>query len=208
MRTYDQYCALARALDVVGDRWTLLIMRELFIQQPCRYTELRYGLPGIATNLLVERLRELEENGVIVREDAPPPVATTLYRLTPRGEALRPVLEALGQWGRPLLRATPADGNFRTHWLAFPLESLLTDHAPDRDPVTIEIHTGDQPIVLQTVDGRVRVKPGTVPHPDLKLTGEPPVVLRLLTGEGDVASARAAGLRLEGDVKVLRRVRP
>lgn len=208
MRSYDQYCALARALDVVGDRWTLLIMRELFIQQPCRYTDLRNGLPGIATNLLVERLRELEENGVIVREDAPPPIATTLYRLTARGEALRPVLEALGQWGRPLLRDTRGGVNFRSHWLAFPLESLLTDHAPDSEPVTIEIDTGDQPVVLRTVDGRVSVRPGTVPEPDLALTGAPPVVLQLLTGECDVASARRAGLRVEGDVKVLRRVRP
>lgn len=208
MRSYDQYCALARGLDVIGDRWTLLIVRELLIQQPCRYTELRYGLPGIATNLLVERLRELEEHGVVSREDAPPPIATTLYRLTPRGVALRPVLEALGQWGEPLLASTPDDANFRTHWLAFPFEGLLKDHAPERDPVAIEIHTGDQPIVLRTVDGRVRVRPGTVEAPDARITGAPPVVLKLLTGALDLAAARAEGLRFEGNAKVLRRVRP
>ena len=77
-----------RALDVVGDRWTLLIVRELALRGACRYTDLRNGLPGIATNLLADRLRELENAGVVAREEAPPPIATTLFRLTPRGEEL------------------------------------------------------------------------------------------------------------------------
>ena len=91
MRSYAQYCGLARALDVVGDRWTLLIVRELLIGGACRYTDLQHGLPGIATNLLADRLRQLEEQGIVAREAAPPPVATTLFRLTPRGEELRPL---------------------------------------------------------------------------------------------------------------------
>src|ERR1041385_5860664 len=77
MRSYDEYCAIAKSLDVVGDRWTLLIVRELALSGPSRYTDLRNGLPGIATNLLAERLRDLELAGVITREDAPPPIATT-----------------------------------------------------------------------------------------------------------------------------------
>jgi len=81
MRSYRQYCSLARTLDVLGDRWTLLIVRELAIR-PCRYTDLRDGLPGIATNLLADRLRELQAAGVVTAEAAPPPVATTLYTLT------------------------------------------------------------------------------------------------------------------------------
>ena len=88
MRTYGQYCALAKSLDVLGDRWTLLIVRELMLAGPSRYTDLRNGLPGIATNLLSERLRELEAAGVVARNEAPPPVATTLFSLTERGEAL------------------------------------------------------------------------------------------------------------------------
>ena len=88
MRSYGQYCALAKALDVLGDRWTLLIVRELMLAGPSRYTDLRNGLPGIATNLLSDRLRELEAAGVVAREQAPPPVATTLFSLTaPRGGA-------------------------------------------------------------------------------------------------------------------------
>src|SRR5436309_7100067 len=103
MRSYNEYCAVAKSLDVVGDRWTLLIVRELALRGACRYTDLRNGLPGIATNLLAERLRELEQAGVVTREEAPPPIATTLFKLTSRGEQLRPVLDALTRWGVPLM---------------------------------------------------------------------------------------------------------
>ena len=101
MRSYGQYCALAKALDVIGDRWTLLIVRELLLRDVCRYTDLRNGLPGIATNLLAERLKELESAGVVSREDAPPPIATTVFRLTNRGQELERVIYALGAWGLP-----------------------------------------------------------------------------------------------------------
>ena len=96
MRSYDEYCAMAKSLDVVGDRWTLLIVRELALSGACRYTDLRNGLPSIATNLLADRLRELERSGVIAREDAPPPIATTLFRLTPE-EALAGVTRSAAQ---------------------------------------------------------------------------------------------------------------
>src|SRR3984957_17610884 len=99
MRSYGQYCSVAKALDVIGDRWTLLIVRELLVGAPCRYTDLKNGLPGIATNLLADRIRELEAAGLVRREEAPPPVATTLVHLTETGAALEPVLKALGSWG-------------------------------------------------------------------------------------------------------------
>src|SRR5947208_1434559 len=102
MRSYGEYCAVAKSLDVVGDRWTLLIVRELVLRGACRYTDLRNGLPGIASNLLADRLRELEHAGVIAREDAPPPIATTLFRLTPPGEQLRPVPDGLARGAVPL----------------------------------------------------------------------------------------------------------
>src|ERR671937_2991699 len=122
MRSYGQFCALAKALDVVGDRWSLLIVRELMLRDACRYTDLRNGLPGIATNLLADRLRELERAGVIEREEAPPPVAATVFRLTERGRQLRDAVHALGRWGGPLLADAPHDDAYRSHWLALPLE--------------------------------------------------------------------------------------
>ena len=99
MRTYGQYCPMAKTLEILGDRWTLLIVRELLIRPTLRYTDLEAGLPGIASNLLAERLRDLVAEGIVTREAAPPPIATTVYGLTPRGHALRPVLHALGAWG-------------------------------------------------------------------------------------------------------------
>src|SRR6058998_252907 len=136
MRSYGQYCSVAKALDVIGNRWSLLIIRELLLQGPCRYTDLRNGLPGIATNLLAERLRELEAAGVIAREEAPPPIATTLFRLTPRGEQLRPVLDELTRWGVPLMAEQDPDDAVRSHWLAAALELVLTDRQPDAAPAT------------------------------------------------------------------------
>lgn len=208
MRSYGEYCALAQALDVVGDRWTLLIVRELLARERCRYTDLRYGLPGIATNLLAERLRDLEERGIVTREDAPPPIAATLFGLTPRGQALRPVLMALGEWGEPLLAETPSTAEFRTHWLVLPLERWLDDHDPDRPPVAVEVRTGDQPILIRTVDGRVRVEPGTVPAPDATLEGNPGQVLDVLFARVDLDAAQRAGLRVEGDRAAVERIVP
>ena len=88
MRSYNEYCSIAKSLDVVGDRWTLLIVRELAQRGACRYTDLRDGLPGIATNLLAERLRQLEQSGVVVREEAPPPIATTLLSCKASGRVV------------------------------------------------------------------------------------------------------------------------
>src|SRR5260370_24599353 len=130
MRSYRQYCAVAKALDVIGDRWNLLIVRELLLRGPSRYTDLLHGLPGIATNLLADRLRELELAGVLSRQDAPPPVATTLFALTPRGGELAPVVDELGRWGAPLMAEPPRGEAFRSHRLAFPGALFLADRPP------------------------------------------------------------------------------
>lgn len=208
MRSYRQYCGLAKALDVVGDRWTLLIVRELLLLGPSRYTDLRNGLPGIATNLLVDRLRELEEAGVVERVDAPPPVATTLFRLTSRGEALAPVIKALGAWAGPTLASPDRDDEFRSHWLALPLELHLVDRSPARGPVSIEVRTGDRPIVIEVANGDVRVHPGAAAAPDAIVTGAPDHVLAALLGRVSLATARRRGVRFEGDEAVLERLQP
>src|SRR5439155_21427747 len=118
-----------------------------------RYTDLRNGLPGIASNLLAERLRELERAGVVAREDAPPPIATTLFRLTPRGDELRPLLDELFRWGFPLMAEQKPSDAVRSHWLVGALESMLTDRNPDAAPVTIDVRTGAQPNLPESRDG-------------------------------------------------------
>lgn len=206
MRSYGQYCSLAKALDVVGDRWTLLIVRELLLRDACRYTDLRDGLPGIATNLLAERLRELEQAGVVTREQAPPPIATTLFRLTPRGEALKPILVELGRWGTPFMLEPGAAEEFRSHWLTMPVELFMTDRAPQQPPVAIEVRTGDQPMLIETAEGAVRARPGRAEHPDAVLEGAPNLILGVLSGKLDLATARERGLSYEGDPAALARL--
>ena len=206
MRSYGQYCAVAKALDVVGDRWTLLVVRELLLQGGCRYTDLQHGLPGIATNLLSERLKDLEEAGLVRRQAAPPPVATTLYHLTDAGRELEPVLQAFGRWGARFMPDPAGDEVFRTHWLAFPVSEFLRDGEPDGPPATIEVRTGDQPAVIEVGGGEITTRLGTVADPDLVLEGDGPAVLGVLSGMLSVADARDLGLRTEGAEDVLRRV--
>jgi DNA-binding HxlR family transcriptional regulator len=209
MRSYGQYCSVAKALDLVGDRWTLLIVRELLLRGPIRYTDLRAGLPGIATNLLAERLRALEAAGVVAREEPGPPIATTLFRLTPRGEELRQALEALGRWGIPLMVAGPAAGDvFRAPWLSFPAEQFLTDRSPDGPPVRIELRTDEGALVIESSEGRIRTLTRTVDEPDAVLSGSPHALMGLLSGRVGLAVAESLGLRCEGDREALCRLLP
>lgn len=207
MRSYDEYCAIAKSLDVVGDRWTLLIVRELALRGPCRYTDLRNGLPGIATNLLADRLRELEHAGVIEREEAPPPIATTLFALTPRGEGLRPVLEDLTRWGLPLMTEDKPDDAVRSHWLASALELMLDAPLPGGPAVTLELHTGDQPIMLEARDRTIHTRLGTADNPDATLIGAPRPIMGLLLGLVELADAEQMGVTFRGDPAVLERLR-
>ena len=208
VRSYGQFCAMAKALDVIGDRWSLLIVRELLLQGPCRYTDLQYGLPGIATNLLADRLRDLEAAGVLHREAAPPPVATTLFRVTPRGEALRGVIDELGRWGAPLLDGGMHDGDsFRSHWITLPLELYYYDPTPDGPPVTIEARFADGPMLIESAGGTVRARQGSSDHPDAVLSGPASMIVGVLSGRMGLEDARRQGLECTGDEAALRRVR-
>jgi DNA-binding HxlR family transcriptional regulator len=207
MRSYGQHCALAKALDLVGDRWTLLIVRELLIRGACRYTDLRTGLPGIATNLLVDRLKQMERGGIVQRQEAPPPIATTLFQLTPRGQELEPILLQLGRWGAPLLGHTGRRDTFRSHWLSLPLSSYLSDRMPEDPAISIELRTGDEPITIETVgDGTVRARPGSTRHAALILTGKPEPIMAMLSGKLELSGARSAGIQVDGDPGVLSRL--
>lgn len=207
VRSYGEYCSIAKALDVVGDRWTFLIIRELLIRGACRYTDLKNGLPGIATNLLSDRIRELEVAGVIRREDAPPPVATTLFHLTEAGAELEPVLDAIGRWGVRYM-AESADDEFRGHWFAFPVSFFLRDRDPDAPPVSIELRTASSPVVVEVSGGSARMRLGPAAAPDLVLQGEPRLILALFSGQLTADEVADLGLEISGDASVLQRVLP
>ncbi|MCV7318697.1 winged helix-turn-helix transcriptional regulator [Mycolicibacterium confluentis] len=142
-RSYQQYCGIAAALDLLGERWTLLIVRDLLIG-PKRFTDLLEGLPGVGTGLLSQRLRELEESGVIEKAALPPPAASTVYRLTPDGEGLRPAMLSLLRWGSRRLGEPDPEQRID-------LESLALGFAAHFDPDAAHGVEGDYQLV---VDGR------------------------------------------------------
>jgi DNA-binding HxlR family transcriptional regulator len=208
MRSYKQRCGLAKALDVVGDRWTLLIVRELLIRGPCRYTDVRKGLPGIATNLLAERFRELEDADIVIREEAPPPIAATLFRLTERGRELEKALLQLGRWGAPLLAHRVKGESLQPHWLVLPLKLVLVDGRPEDPDVNIELRAGGELITIAASDGAIDVRLCAAESPAAVVTGKPETILHLFAGRIDLPAALAAGLRWEGAAEILGRVVP
>ncbi|MFE4828166.1 winged helix-turn-helix transcriptional regulator [Streptomyces sp. NPDC056672] len=208
MRSYGQYCSIARALDVVGDRWTLLIARELLLQGPCRFTDLKNGLPGIAANLLSTRLKDLEVAGLISREDAPPPIATVLYRLTESGLELEQVLKALGLWGLRFMAEERPDDAFQAQWLAYAPAWFTTDADPDAPPAVIQLVASGEPAVIELRNGQVHTRLGRATDPDLVLDGPPRAVLGLLSGLIDLERAGQLGLSTTGRRDLLTRLRP
>lgn len=168
MKSYGQYCALAKALDHVGDRWTLLIVRELLIG-PRRYSEVRAALPGIATNLLAGRLRELEGDGVVHRS------GDGRYGLTEFGRGLEGAVHELVRWGGRWMGERDPDEHFRPEWLAVALAALL----PRRRRGRVEIRAGGA--VLGVDRGRVSV--GSLDQPDAVVEGAAEAVLGVAAGK-------------------------
>ena len=208
MRSYGEFCGLAKSLDVVGDRWTLLIVRELLIRGPARYTDLRAGLPGIPTNLLADRLRDMEDAGLLRRQLSSAPAAAPLYALTPRGAALESVISALGRWAAPLLAAPAKDDVFLPHWLVLPARLYLADRAPSKRPVRIEVRDRDERVAIEAANGRVTARVGPADNPDAVIIGPTPVAWQLLLGKINVAQARKAGVAVEGNAAALKRFGP
>ncbi len=184
MKRYDQYCPMAHALDLVGERWALLIVREL-IHGPKRYTDLAEHLPGIGTNILAARLRSLEDYGIITKRMLPAPAASKVYELTEYGQGLRTVLRELALWGARSLGPPSPDEDLYPGWLANALE-LWASRAPQGG---LEFRIGDE--IASIMDGEVRS--GSVEQPDALVTGEPSDFFHLLI------DGRLDGVAVEGD---------
>lgn len=196
-RSYGQFCALARSLDVVGERWTLLIVREL-LPGPLRYTALKSSLGGIATNLLAERLRAMEANGIVERRLEE---SNVVYALTPWGHGLREPMEALGRWGAPLLETGRGDDAFRPRWLTLALPALLRG-ATTSPPVELGIETDGFALILRVDEDGPSAAVPSGDLPETILVADPDVVVGLAAGALGVEEAVAAG-ELRGDPRVL-----
>lgn len=200
MRSYQQYCPAARALDIVGERWTLLVVRELLVG-PKRYTDLQDGLPGIGPGVLAERLRKLEKAGLVEKRRLAPPAASTVYSLTERGEGLAPVLTELFQWGLQLVDAPDRHDTVRASYWLPAIESAIRPGAlPDNVDDVYEFRVGEESIVVAVSHGRVEVRPGPAESPDVVIATDHETFARL--GRGALSSLEAieAGkLSVEGD---------
>src|SRR6266853_6778451 len=168
-RSYDQYCAVARGLDVIGDRWTLLLVRDLLLG-PKRYTDLLAGLPGIGTNLLADRLHELEAAGLIERTVLPPPAGSSVYQLTEAGQALEPAVVALGRWGARFLgRPRKTDVMVpRAYFVA--MRGVFDPQAAAALTETYEVRIADLVFEVRVADGRLTTSEGRATNPDVVMT--------------------------------------
>lgn len=191
-RTYGDRCGVARALDVVGERWALLIVRELLLG-PKRFSDLRAGLPGVSPDVLTQRLRELEAAGVVARRTLPPPAASNVYELTPRGAELRPVVLALGRWGSTAPAVAP-DAVLGVDALVIALPTLFSPQRAGGWEATVELRVGADRFHATVRDATLDLARGAAAASDAVIEGSVEDLARALWHGGGPAA-----LRIEGD---------
>lgn len=188
-KRYDEYCPVAHALGLVGERWALLVVLEL-MRGPKRYTDLAESLRGIGTNILASRLRDLEAAGVVTKRALPPPAASKVYELTDYGRELRPVIRELALWGARTLGPPTREDELFPGWLANALDTVLAPLAP---PGRFEFRVGEE--VAALVDGEVL--DGPAEDPDVVVEGDPSGVYYMFI------QRRLDCVNVEGDLALL-----
>jgi DNA-binding HxlR family transcriptional regulator len=203
-RSYGDACTIARALDVVGERWALLVVRELLLG-PRRFTDVRRGLPGASTNLVADRLRELEAHDVVQRRQLPAPAASWVYELTPRGQKLEAVLDALGGWGGDLPRPPEPFALSATSVLLYLRGAgRLEGAATYRIELRTDPRTAADVWTVRAQAGRLQVTQGGPDHADAGLRTDPHTLNDLLSGATTIDALTDDEVR--GDRAVLRRL--
>jgi DNA-binding HxlR family transcriptional regulator/putative sterol carrier protein len=201
-REYGQYCGLARALDLVGGRWSLLIVREL-LDGPLRYTELEQGLRSVPTNILSARLRDLEDGGVIERSLQPRPSSAVVYQLTPYGRALERTLLSLGLWGAQSLGRPPEGFACSFHSLTFPLRAMFQEQT--KGDHRFQIRAGDDFLNIAVTHGAICFPNDPSFEPEAVLEMAPDMLLAIVKGFDTFDSAVESGrLRVSGRVEEAR----
>jgi DNA-binding HxlR family transcriptional regulator len=203
-RAYGQFCGLARALEIVGERWVVLIVRDLLVG-PKRFTDLRSGLPKIPTNVLASRLKELEAAGVVRRRLLPRPAGSVIYELTEYGAELEDVVIRLGRWGAKLLDQPRADEIITEDSMVMAMRSTFHPESARGLRAGYELHFGDIVIHARVNGGKVDVAAGPLPSPDLVISAGPGIK-DLMTGAIGPADAIKNGIvHLTGDPQLLTR---
>jgi DNA-binding HxlR family transcriptional regulator len=201
-RTYGDRCGIARALDVVGERWALLVVRELLLG-PKRFTDLRAGLPHIGPDVLSQRLRELEQAGIVRRHTLAPPAASRVYELTSRGQELEPVVLALGRWGSRT--EVPADdAAFGADSAVLALKTLFDPKVAGGLVVSYEVRLGEHRFNARVTGGRLELARGAAENPDAVIETDPTTLAALLWHGRSLKQALHSGaVKLEGDRRSL-----
>lgn len=200
-RTYNQYCGLARSLDVVGERWTLLIVREL-MSGPKRYVDLSGGLSGIGTSLLAARLRQLEEDGVIHKRQLPKPAASLVYELTESGQELARAMLPLALWGvRHQVGPLSSDNEYRAEWSLVFIAQLVDRDMIGSAEAVYEFRIAGSSAFMRFHHGEVTVfEDNATGHVDATVTTEPDVIVDLSAGRSTLLDSVASGrITVEGD---------
>jgi DNA-binding HxlR family transcriptional regulator len=204
-RKFDQYCPMAHALSLVGERWSLLIAREL-LHGPKRYTDLAHGLPGIGTNILAARLRDLEECGVVEKRRLPPPAASTVYELTEYGSGLSEALYALARWGARSLGPPGPEDELYPEWGVNAFPALFDAEAARGLTETYVLRIDDDVFTARIVDGRLDARVGGADDADLRVELDMDTFFALTSGQLEPRDALRCGrARIEGDVEAFER---
>jgi DNA-binding HxlR family transcriptional regulator len=191
-KRYDQYCPVCHALGLVGERWALLVVREL-LRGPKRYTDLLEGMPGIGTNILAARLRELEQGGILRKRKLPPPAASTVYELTEYGQELEEALYALARWGAKTLGPPDKGDELYPDWGLNAFAALLDPEAARGVTETYVVRVGDDVYTARLEDGLLEVEVGAAEDADLDATLGMETFYGLASGEYSPSQALADG---------------
>ena len=203
LRTYGERCAVARALDVVGERWALLVVRELLLG-PKRFTDLRAGVPNAKPSVLSQRLRELEDAGVVRRRKLGPPARAWVYELTEDGQELEPIVVALGHWGRRV--PVPPGAVYGGDALALALKSLFDPDAARGLSGSYELRLDEDRFQIEVGEGRIAVRRGELAAPDAVIETDPETLGAVLFDGRELKQAMDSGhLTVEGDRKLAAR---
>jgi DNA-binding HxlR family transcriptional regulator len=191
-RGYHQFCGLARALDLIGGRWALLIVRDL-LTGPKRFSELQEGLPGVPSNVLTARLRELEDEGIVMRRAHERPGGGVVYDLTDFGRELEQPIMRLGFWGARAMGPMDPDDHFSVDSLALALRgSFRPEHADER-PRVYEFKVDGKTLRARVADGRVAAPSDSTDEPDLVIESDPDMLAGVLSGQTTLDAARKTG---------------
>lgn len=204
MRSYDDGCAAAHALDLVGERWALLVVRELLLG-PKRFTDLRSGMPGASPNVLAQRLRELEEAGILRRRKLPPPAASRVYELTDWGMELEPIIIRLGRWGARS-PSKPRDAAIGADSVVLSFRTMFDPRAAEGLRASYGLRIGEDLFRAEVEDGRFAISRGDADGPDTVIESSSDALAALVYGGRALDEALDSGdVRIEGSREAVER---